>query len=447
MSSSDAAHGEAMEAMRRARSALVLEHPFFGCLILRLTMTIDPSCRDLWTNGRELGFNPAWVAVQSEACLEAACAHEMLHLACSHHIRRNGRNPVLWNQSCDHAVNLLLMDAGFTLPKNFPVDSQYADMSADAIFEVLTKLDEQDPHGAGKGQSQQKEMLGQREMDGKTGGGKSQNRAQGRAQRGQGESLREKRGEKAKAGRRGEKSRDGSEDAFVGEVRDYPVDGESHGEEQGRKKAERDARIALIMAMHRALHQGDMPGHFLRLFRQVAQTSLDWRGLLQQFLQMHVNNDYTWTVPNRRYLYLNVYLPSRSEPNIPQICLAVDSSGSVDEEKLALFCSELSSILEAYDTELTVLYHDTEVQKTERFRREDLPLHPSPQGGGGTDYRPVLPYIEREALHPTCLIWFTDLECSSFPGEPSYPVLWVTWGRTDSAPPFGEWIVMDEYGS
>ena len=38
-------------AMIRARAALVLDHPFFGSIALRLTLKPDPTCSDLWTDG------------------------------------------------------------------------------------------------------------------------------------------------------------------------------------------------------------------------------------------------------------------------------------------------------------------------------------------------------------------------------------------------------------
>ena len=109
----------------------------------------------------------------------------------------------------------------------------------------------------------------------------------------------------------------------------------------------------------------------------------------------------------------------------------------------AAMFSELSSLLETFDTTLTVIFHDSQVQETHTFGCMDLPLQLAPRGGGGTDYRPVCAWIDREGLHPVCLLWFTDLECTSFPEQPEYPVLWIIDGRKDNPPPFGEWIVIN----
>jgi hypothetical protein len=51
----------AARGMTHARSNLVLEEPFFGVLAMQLTMFEDPSCETAWTDGTNLGYNPAYV--------------------------------------------------------------------------------------------------------------------------------------------------------------------------------------------------------------------------------------------------------------------------------------------------------------------------------------------------------------------------------------------------
>ena len=83
----------ALTAMIRARADLVLRQPFFGSLALHLALKPDSTCRHLWTDGRTLGFNPVWAATLPHERLVGAQAHEVMHLACAHHIRRNRRLP------------------------------------------------------------------------------------------------------------------------------------------------------------------------------------------------------------------------------------------------------------------------------------------------------------------------------------------------------------------
>jgi predicted metal-dependent peptidase len=160
---------------------------------------------------------------------------------------------------------------------------------------------------------------------------------------------------------------------------------------------------------------------------------------------MSARNDYSWTPPNRRYLSQGFYLPSLRSEELPEIVIAVDTSGSVTAEELAQFAAEISGILEAYDTTITVIYCDTGINgDPEIFTREDMPLKLNAKGGGGTDFRPPFAWVQKQGLTPACLIYLTDMACSSFPFDPGYPVLWAKIGTWKSnPPPFGEVIEID----
>ena len=424
-------------AMIRARAALVLDHPFFGSIALRLKLKPDPTCSDLWTDGRTLGFNPSYAAALSEAALIGAQAHEVMLLACALHVRRKGRDAALWNKACDLVVNQLLLDAGFSLPQGATHDPSYAGLSAEALYSELARLQDEPPNKGAERPEVQEETEQAEGGTGQSGEGKGESKDQKKPTEGE-------RGEAELLGGHGasehsQEKGNGQQTkpmAFTGEVRDHPVlDG---GNGAAQKQAEQEADIELVQAMQRAKHMGDMPAGFLRLFRKRLHPTLDWRGILQRFLENCTDGDSTWTTPNRRYLYQGIYLPSRLEPRIPHVVIAVDISGSVDDTRLEIFCAELSGILEDYDTLLTVLFHDTQVQSAQTFTRQDLPLRLAPVGGGGTDYRPVTAYIEENDLTPTCMIWFTDLECDRFPEEPAFPVLWLAEQPNGTTPPFGE---------
>ena len=136
----DAATLAAQHCITRARAALVMEHPFFGSLALRLRFKADPTCVDMWTDGKTLGYNPAFSTALSQKSLVGAMAHEVLHLAFGHHLRRKGRDAKLWNRACDLAINHILVESGFTLPQGFAHNPAYAGMNADEIFDALVSL-------------------------------------------------------------------------------------------------------------------------------------------------------------------------------------------------------------------------------------------------------------------------------------------------------------------
>ena len=227
--------------------------------------------------------------------------------------------------------------------------------------------------------------------------------------------------------------------SFIGEVRDHPVLRDPR-DDAARKAMEQELDIAVTQSLQRAAHMGSIPAGLERQIKHAWRPRMDWRALLRQFLEECARSDYTWTTPNRRYLYQDIYLPSRREACLECVVLAVDCSGSVDEPSLGMFCAELSGVLEAFDATLTVLFHDTKVHKSLTLTRMDLPVRLEPVGGGGTDYRPICSHIEKTGLRPACLIWFTDLECTRYPQAPSYPVLWVCSAIDAQPPPFG-WVI------
>ena len=254
-------------AMKKARTALVLDHPFFGSLALRLRFKEDTACADMWTDGKSLGFNPAYAAALPEARLVAAQAHEVMHLAFGHHLRRKGREEKLWNRACDLAINHILLEAGFDLPEGFAHDPTYAGMSADDIYEALAALQESASKGEADNDSartdgQDEAGAGAMNFDGgKELGGKSAARSQGGKKENPGQDGEDQAqaGTKAvKNKKRGAPVKGEGTTSFTGEVRDHPgLQGLEN--EHSLKLMEQEADVALSQAVQRARHMGSLP--------------------------------------------------------------------------------------------------------------------------------------------------------------------------------------------
>ncbi|MBO6171142.1 MAG: hypothetical protein J6N67_03150, partial [Desulfovibrio sp.] len=374
----------ARNALTRARASLVAEHPFFGALALRLRFRPDPACADLWTDGKTLAFNPAFASALPDAALTGALAHEVLHLALGHHLRRQGRNEKLWNRACDFAVNQVLLESGFILPQGFAHDPAYAGLHAEEIYASLAALHEQSLNrGARSALAAQEasaaEGADSAPLDGGTPApepGTARSGSEMKRSKGQ-EAQDEAAGNKA-SDKRGtaRKEKDGAA-SFIGEVRDHPAVRNPH-DEAARRGAEQELDIAVTQSLQRAAHMGSLPAGLARRIKRAWRPHLDWRALLRQFLEECARNDYTWTTPNRRYIYQDIYLPSRREACLERVVLAVDCSGSVDEPSLAMFCAELSSVLEAFDATLTVIFHDTIIHNSLTITRMDLPVRLEP---------------------------------------------------------------------
>jgi predicted metal-dependent peptidase len=232
--------------------------------------------------------------------------------------------------------------------------------------------------------------------------------------------------------------RDSGDPGRSGEVRDAPPEEEGAGGLGEETSEESLWRINLAQAASRARTMGDLPAGLARMVETLLGPKLDWRQLLNRFIQSSARCDYAWMPPNRRYLHQNLYLPAMRSSDLPEVVVAVDTSGSVSARELDQFAAELSAIMETCAETVHLLYCDTRVARCRTVRRQDLPLALDPVGGGGTDFRPAFDWVAKQGLRPLCMIYLTDFACNRFPVEPAYPVLWATIGDETVAPPFGE---------
>jgi hypothetical protein len=122
--------------IQKARTTLLLDHPFFGSLLFRLKGRENRSIATMATDGVSLYYNPEFVDTLNSATLAGVLAHEVMHPALQHHVRRSGRDPKRWNEACDYAINPLLLDAGLSLPDGVLVDHRFRGMSAEQIYNL-----------------------------------------------------------------------------------------------------------------------------------------------------------------------------------------------------------------------------------------------------------------------------------------------------------------------
>jgi predicted metal-dependent peptidase len=127
------------------RTSLILDQPFFGELVCRLNMKETSDVPTLGVDGRNIFYNPDFVATLSPALTMSALAHETMHCVFDHIGRRNGRNPKKWNCAGDFVINLVLRDAGFEIGKTWLLDDKYIGMSADQVYNLLPDNDESEP--------------------------------------------------------------------------------------------------------------------------------------------------------------------------------------------------------------------------------------------------------------------------------------------------------------
>ncbi len=377
----------------KARTTLIMDHPFWGILSMRLELIEATWAETAMTDGQRLYYSAEFLETLTNPQVLGLLAHEISHCANGHLWRGGERDHDRWNIACDYTINDILKSCGFELPKGALFDTQYKDLAAEEIYSRLPKNPLGSKGGMGKG----------------TGGkGKNQSNSKGSANSNQ----------------------NGSDPGSCGGI----IQTKMSQEKANELKAEWKAAIA--QAVQIAKGRGDIPADMLLQIQEVLNPPLPWYVLLRDFVEKSARNDYNWTRPNRRYIQNGIVLPTLLSEELPEICVAIDTSGSTIPY-MSHFANELSGVLQAYRTTARVIYCDAKVHKEEVWTTEDLPLKIQPVGGGGTSAIPVFDHIQEHGLMPSCLVFLTDLE-SCFPEkEPDYPVMWITpndlkgpWGMT-----------------
>lgn len=438
-----------MEKMQIARAKLLATNPFFARLAYKLDLKEDRRFETAATDGISLHFNPdhVWSLPMQEVIL--LWAHEVLHPALHHNTRRNGRDPDLWNDAADYVVDAVLKKAGFSLPPDYLYEPCFENMTAEQIFDILNS---QKPDGKGDDQGDDNDQDNDSDDS-----GADQNQPQA-AQNDQDEDQPDDKGDGQGQGDDGDDGQNGQPDdkksqgGRPGDVMDYPGEPDESGQTQPYqpdqneiKQQEQSWDTATANAAQIAKARGAMPGNLQDLVDELLEPKIDWRDVLRHFLERIAANDYSWEQPDRRFIQNGFFLPSLYNHELGDIVIAVDTSASRSIEELQQDATEMSEILGMYDTNIHLIFIDTDVQGYQKYSREDLPLQINFVGRGGTCFSPAFEWIEKhqDELNLTAMMYLTDMECWDFPKvPPDYPVLWIQNGDYHNPPPFGELVKM-----
>jgi predicted metal-dependent peptidase len=183
-----------------------------------------------------------------------------------------------------------------------------------------------------------------------------------------------------------------------------------------------------------------MPLGFERLAKKVVAQNIDWKFELYNAINRHMRNNYAFMPPNKKHLYRGFALPSLTSDTLSLI-VAIDTSGSIQEDILGAFIEEFKSIMQNFPSvNIELLIADAKVHAHYSFKGADE-INFALKGGGGTDYRPVFDYIDANFPMASMLLYFTDGD-GIFPRiPPSYEVLWALSNKKDRIP-FGRSLVI-----
>jgi len=358
-----------------------------------------------YTNGRDEVYGRAFVASLSDAELRFLVLHECyhklyLHLTTWRHLY--DENAQKANKACDYVINIKLVDSdkkeGFiVMPKCGLLNAKYRDMDSAEVFNLL---DEEDDGGDGDG--------------GKSGNGGNRGNGQGQPQQ---------------------------------SLDDHGWDDAEEMDAEEKKKLSQEIDEAIRQGV---LAAGKMGSGGNRDLEGLLQPQVNWREVLREYVTSTcVGNDYsTWRRPNRRYIGMNVYLPSGISESVGELVLAIDTSGSIGSRQLAAFLTEIKSICDVVKPQkVRILYWDTEVCRDEVYLQEDLGKlvqSTKPAGGGGTTVECVPAYMAKHGIKPQAVVVLTDGYLGGSWGEWAVPVLWCILNNKDARPAVGKYVHIKE---
>ncbi len=447
-------------------TALLRDQPFFGSLALRLPIRPDAARETLASDGREIRYSPGWVAQTDADLIKTAIGRVVLACALKHHTRRGEREPGRWQQASQLVTHGLLRDAGFKLP---PDAEAWDGISVEQAYDRLPEPQE----GGGEGSDGPPSPGNggtaggpQPDTDDNDGGGDDGDDGNGPADAS--DDGNPETDDDGAAGHGGsaddgdpQPPADSSGDSDsgtppscdpsgTGEVMDAPA---GSGDEAGPGQAPPDFSAeeqAWDEAMHQALNlakaQGKAPGAVEETVRDAHRSTLDWRSLLRRYMTDAAARDYSWSVPNRRFIDSGLYLPSIRSEGMGTLAVIIDTSGSVDSDALASFWSEVREVAAEIEPErIVVLQVDAAVRDEQEYAPGELPEQIVVKGRWGTDFRPGFAWLDEQGIRPAVCLYFTDMDCDCYPvTEPGYDVIWADYGEGVGLwcqpPPWGEHV-------
>lgn len=409
------------EQMVRARFHLLFKKPFLGSIIAQLELCEASSwCRTCSTDGRKFYYNFHWASQLTLDNLKFVFGHQILHLCLDHLGRRGTRDIQVWGMATDYLVNYILKKEAFGVPPtnaNILLDDRFTDeMSADEIYaylidnQIKIEIPMDDHLDASDGD------------DGKDGKGKSSN-------------------------------------SVTVSIAGGP-DGPPKLTEEDINQIRNDI-MQQMMTAAQSMSAGDVPGFMQRYLDDLNTPKMDWRALLSVHIKSTVKGDYSFSNPSKRSWHLGVILPGVRNVDTIDVAVSIDTSGSMTNEMLTDFLSEVKGIMDEFeDFNLWLWTFDTRVYQPKLFTPHNLDeiMEYVPEGGGGTYFTSNWEFMKDPSSHgfddlspiePKCFIMFTDGYDGGDCGlahEEWTKTLFVIHSNYDAFDPgFGETAFYDKY--
>lgn len=382
-----------------SRLRLLMNHGFYGLLLMHTTLSIDESEETAYTDGDKIVFGTSFLDDLSDSEVDFIMMHEIMHIVLSHCFRygknKSEEDNYLFNIACDIVVNSNILKSNnmdlktITLGKYgesmhlAPNNSEGYNYSAEEVYEMLLRQ-----------QKQAKDNSQSQSLDNHS---KWSNESDDEASK--------------------EKSAEWLQKVL-----------------SAREAMENQAKNG---------GKGGIPSCVERLYKELTSPQTNWKTILSEFVQENIC-DYSFFPPDRRMQESPFFLPdfNDTDQEVSNILFMVDTSGSMTDKMINLAYSEIKGAIDQFNGKLKgwLGFFDHKVYDPVPFSNADELLKIKGKGGGGTNFDIIFKYVNENMTDnlPKSIVILTDGYCS-FPKESitnGIPVLWLI-NNTDITPPWG----------
>ena len=354
------------EKFIKSRVKLLKKSPFFGTILLHTEYEITDSIETAATDGSTLLINEEWMCSQTEDNFNGVLLHETLHMALCHIDRtKDLTDLMLANIAADIVVNGIIKDNKISLPEEAIYDDDLKHLSVREIYSIIKEK-----------QKENKNHISEKYGDGAVN-----------------ECLKKKGGST------------------------------SDKESKVSNKSKWEDIINKAKTVAKMRQAGVKGSGMARVFKELLDPSINWKDALYKYVTAS-RADFEGY--DRRFIHDGMYIDDVGGNKV-HVAAFVDTSGSVDEELLQNFLSELFFAINSTKGTTGYLYYfDTELYPQGNI--EDLDGVPKPVGLGGTSFVPIMKELNKissENSHTNTVgIIYTDGFAPMTWEEPETPLLW-----------------------
>lgn len=360
---------EIEQNVSRFKIDLLRKMPFYGDIVTNLNIEQDLTIQTACTNGLNIKYSPHFFRNLTRGQQNFVIMHEVFHVLLQHCKRDNGKNPAIWNVAADLIVNNMLMgikrdmnDNGIEFDK--PAEGLFSPVYNDSVENLYAKILSDNNNFSDK----DKQIK-----------------------------IRKFYANWGKVDLESQK---------------IPTDLRPDELTPAEEEILNDQIVELIRS---ASSQQRSPfGHCKipdAILNIASKNYLNWKRLFKNFMDSDRSDESSYATPERKYIHMDLILPGHemSDEKVEEVWAFVDSSGSIGQDEINAFLTELYHIIKQFHCVMNICYWDTQVGDVylgvnkEKELKNCIPHH-----SGGTDINCVYEWIRANKVKPDVMLILTD---------------------------------------